>query len=321
MKEDGRTTSEQLYIPTLLVVGASEALHHRCLHAARPSGLAVRACAPEDAPFELPRRRPIAVVIPNDELELCGHDLVSLARDTRSNLLTVDDEVSVRELEAMIAAAVSGGFSQTERRGAAGRYSIVSGVEDEAPFSRRSLPPASRGTLPPASRASTPPASRGPASLGPASRANLTSTSRGSLPAISKEAIAQAMARETVPPASRDSHAPAASRDSHAPAASRDSHAPVARDTLVPGARSPGVVAARPTPVSGVPVTRPTPVSGVPVTRPTPVSPGVAAARPTAPPVSPGVAAARPTAPPVSGVQRTPSGGFAAIRAVFSSRR
>ena len=43
----------------------------------------------------------------------------ALARDVRSVLLRVDPEVSVRELEAMIAGAVDGCLSQRERRGGA----------------------------------------------------------------------------------------------------------------------------------------------------------------------------------------------------------
>lgn len=143
MNIDGRTTSEQLYIPTLLVVGACEALRVRCYHAAKATGLAIKACEMSEAAVAIPRRHPIAIVVPIPAAGEPAEDLSALARDVRAALLPVDPEVSVRELEAMIAAAIDGGLAQRERRGGAGRYSIVDGIEEEAPFSRRSVPPPS----------------------------------------------------------------------------------------------------------------------------------------------------------------------------------
>lgn len=137
MNADGRTTSEQLYIPTLLVVGGPESLALRCHRAARTAGLAIRRCALEEAAVAVPRRHPIAIVVPNDVFDMASQELSALARDVRSELLPVDPEVSVRELEAMIAGAVDGSLSQRERRGGAGRYSIVDGLQEEAPFSQR----------------------------------------------------------------------------------------------------------------------------------------------------------------------------------------
>jgi hypothetical protein len=153
MNNDGRTTSEQLYIPSLLVVGGTQSLLLRCLHASKPLGLAIKACSPSEATAIVTRRHPVAIIVPNDVFEGADHELAALARDVRSALVPVDPEVSVRELEAMLTAAVDGGFSQHERRSGAGRYSIVDGIEEEAPFSRRTLPPDSpsgvRQTLPP----------------------------------------------------------------------------------------------------------------------------------------------------------------------------
>jgi len=144
MDADGTTTSQQLYVPTLLVIGACEALVARCRHAAQSTGLAIKACSPREAAETVPLRHPLAMVVPNDVFDRAPHDLEALARDVRSVLLRVDPEVSVRELEAMMAAAIDGCSSQRERRVAAGRYSMVDGIEEEAPFSRPSAPPSLR---------------------------------------------------------------------------------------------------------------------------------------------------------------------------------
>ncbi len=118
----------------------------------------------------VPRRHPIAIVVPNDVFDMASQELSALARDVRSELLTVDPEVSVRELEAMIAGAIDGSLSQRERRGGAGRYSIVDGLQEEAPFSQRgprssSAPPVSTPQpVSTAARPSTPHAASPPAS-------------------------------------------------------------------------------------------------------------------------------------------------------------
>lgn len=176
MNDDGRTTSQQLYIPTLLVVGGCDALVARCRLAAKSTGLAIKACLLKEVAITVPYRQPLAMVVPNDAFDSAAYELEALARDVRSVLLRVDPEVSVRELEAMIAGAVDGCLSQRERRGGAGRYSITEGVEDEAPFS---------------SRSSAPPSSRAPRSL---SSPGIASTRRPSgivstqLPAVARAA-------------------------------------------------------------------------------------------------------------------------------------
>lgn len=153
MNKDGRTTSEQLYIPTLLVIGAGEALLLRCLHACKTTGLAMKMCDLTSAAGEIARRRPIAVIIPTSEFDHAGAELGTLVRDCRGALFTVDSHVSVREIEAMLAAAIGGGYQHPERREAAGRYSIVNDAIEEAPFSRRSAPPQSvRSSVPPSSK-------------------------------------------------------------------------------------------------------------------------------------------------------------------------
>lgn len=327
MNNDGRTTSEQLYIPNLLIVGGSQSLLLRCFHASKTMGLAIKACTPAEAAVITTRRHPIAIVVPNDVFASSAYDLVALARDVRSALLPVDPEVSVRELEAMIAAAVDGGFSQRERRGGAGRYSIVDGIEDEAPFSRRTLPPPSardgRSSVPPSVRHSSPPEAR---------QSYLPEARQSSLPAVRHSSTdiraplppspGLASTRPSAPPMSvRVPAPPVSTRAPSAPVSVRAPSAPVSVR-----APSPPVSVRAPSP----------PVSVRPSVTPAPVGPSVvsATARPPADaseertsvvPVSrtqpsmPAVTQAEITPP--SGVQKVTSGAFAAIRSVFSSRQ
>jgi hypothetical protein len=313
MNNDGRTTSEQLYIPSLLIVGGSQSLLLRCLHASKTMGLAIKACSPAEATAIVARRHPIAIIVPNDVFA-AERDLAPLARDVRSALLTVDPEVSVRELEAMIAAAVDGGFSQRERRGGMGRYSIVDGaIEEEAPFSRRTLPPTSTrspgivSTRPPAPpmsvRPSAPPMSVRPTA---SARAPLTPDTEAMLPEPARPSMPPMSVRASVPPAPvRASVPPAPVRASVPPASGRPSALPASgvRPAAPPPAERSSVVPAAPRP------------SVVPASRTLPSMPAVTAPAPAA------AAASSESVPPASGVPKVAVGAFAAIRSVFTSRR
>ena len=147
MNSDGRSTSQQLYIPTLLVIDGWEDLVDRCLDAADASGLSLKTCSIREASEAIPRRHPLAIVVPHGTFEPFCDDLEALARDVRSTLIQVDPDVSVRELSAMFAAAIAGCSSQRERRGGAGRYSITETLAEEAPFSRSTPPPSSRAPM------------------------------------------------------------------------------------------------------------------------------------------------------------------------------
>lgn len=199
MNADGRSTSQQLYVPTLLVIDGCEDLVDRCLDAADSSGLSLKTCSSRDAAVAIPRRRPLAIVVPNGIFDRVPHDLEALARGVRSALFQVDPDVSVRELEAMFAAAIAGCSTPRERSGSsggagpglspspspspspsAGRYSITDTLAEEAPFSRSTPPPSSRAphsvrqTLPRVpGLASTRPA---PSSAPPASGTQATQT-------------------------------------------------------------------------------------------------------------------------------------------------
>lgn len=284
MNSDGRTTSEQLYIPTLLVVGGCEALVVRCYHAARTTGLAIRYCRLEEAAVSVPRRHPLAIVVPNGVFDTAAQELVALARDVRSILLRVDPEVSVRELEAMMAGAIADGLSQRERRGGAGRYSITDGIQEEAPFSRRE----GRQSFPGEVRQSTP----------PEARQSVPSDVRQSVPFDARKALPRS--------------GPSSSR-----VPGLASIRPVPGPVSTRPAAAPGPMSSRPSPtpapVSGRASPVPPPVSGR-LSTPVPLSAGASE-----PPVS-GSQAALDGPRSASGTQRTPSGSFAAIRSVFSSR-
>jgi len=152
MNSDGRSTSQQLYIPILLVVGGCPTLVGRCTTAADSAGLGVKTCSLGEAPAAIPLRHPLAIVVPNRVFDSASDELLALARDVRSVLFPVDSEVTVRELEAMFAAAIAACSSQRERRSAAGRYSLTDGFAEEAPFSRRSEGRTSWSPSPPSSR-------------------------------------------------------------------------------------------------------------------------------------------------------------------------
>ncbi len=144
MNADGRSTSQQLYVPTLLVIDGCEDLVDRCLEAADSSGLSLKTCSSRDAAVAIPRRHPLAIVVPNGIFDRVPHDLEGLARGVRSALFQVDPDVSVGELSAMFAAAIAGCSSpRPERSDGAGRYSITETLAEEAPFSRSTLPPPS----------------------------------------------------------------------------------------------------------------------------------------------------------------------------------
>jgi hypothetical protein len=246
MNDDGRTTSQQLYIPTLLVVGGCDALVARCRRAAETSGLVIKSCLLHEAAITVPYRQPLATVVPNDVYDRAAVELEALVRDVRSVLLRVDSEVSVRELEAMIAGAIHGCLSQRERRGGAGRYSITEGVEDEAPFSSRSTAPPSssavRQSLPPSSsavRQSLPPSSSAVRQSLPPSSGDV----RQSVPSGVRQSLLPSLsdARQSLPPSSGDVR-------QSVPGAPRSSLAPGIASTRPPPAVS---TATEPPPVSG----------------------------------------------------------------------
>jgi hypothetical protein len=123
----GRVTSTRLIVPTLLAIDCNAELLERCRRAAACTGIVVADATAATASTVATARQPLAIVMP---VEVHGRDpdeLDALARDVRAALLTVDAEVTVRELEAMIASVITTRFSERERRASAGRYSIIHG--------------------------------------------------------------------------------------------------------------------------------------------------------------------------------------------------
>jgi hypothetical protein len=329
MNADGRSTSEQLFIPNLLVVGAGEKLFAQCRIAANTYGLQIRICSLRDATDTVVRRRPLAIVVPDDLLdEIEARELEAFARDVRSVLLRLDPDVSVREIEAMIGGAVAGGLDERERLAEAGRYSMVQGVEEEEPFSRRTWPPPSVrvSAPPPSARSASPP----PSSVSPhSSRTAPPSSVSPQTPRVTQPSMrttqppqtartlppASAAPRSTLPPQSArlTPPPPPQSRATLPPSSARVPPPPQSmRNTVPPQSAAPQSAQAAPASQS--------PRSTSP---PSSVSPGLAKARVAQPPPLPQAqdpAAAAGEPPPASGPQSRPGGMFAAIRAVFTSK-
>lgn len=123
----GQVTSTRLYVPTLLAVDCDAELLERCRRAAASTGVVVADATAATACTVAAARQPLAIVMPVEVHRRDPDELDALARDVRAALLTVDLEVSVRELEAMIASVIKTRFSERERPVSAGRYSIIRG--------------------------------------------------------------------------------------------------------------------------------------------------------------------------------------------------
>lgn len=299
MNSDGRSTSQQLYIPILLVVGGCPTLVGRCTTAADSAGLGVKTCSLAEAPEAIPLRHPLAIVVPNRAFDSASDELLALARDVRSVLFPVDAEVTVRELEAMFAAAIAACSSQRDRRNGAGRYSLTEGFAEEAPFSRRGesrtswnpSPPSARGarpSFPPSVRSARPPAPRD--SMPPSSRAALST--RQILPRVTPAGRDPAPGLATTRPLAAAPKAGFITADdlpTYRPPPMPDEDPHEAPETLRPG---PGLHKSEPPPLAPPPLPRD-------------VSPSIAP---------------RMTEPPCSRTQPVERPSYAALRAVFSSR-
>lgn len=123
----GQVTSTRLHVPTLLAVDCDAELLERCRRAAASTGIVVADAPAATASTIAAARQPLAIVMPVEVHRRDPAELDALARDVRAALLTVDAEVSVRELEAMIASVIKTCLSERERRASAGRYSIIRG--------------------------------------------------------------------------------------------------------------------------------------------------------------------------------------------------
>jgi len=136
-------------IPTLLAVGCPRELLDRCRIAARTNGVAIKKCAAPLVAALVAERRPLVIVLPNEVYACDPEAFVALARSVQATLLNVDEEVSARELEVMIAGAIRMCVDLRARRDA-----LVRGSAPEVPISERSeaaLPRPLNKTIPPGS--------------------------------------------------------------------------------------------------------------------------------------------------------------------------
>jgi hypothetical protein len=95
-------------VPSILVVmdAVWPELFARCLNAAMRSGVLVHRCDLPAAATFAAERRPVAIVMSNAVHALDPKEWNALARDVRTMLLRVDEEVTERELEAMFSGAL-----------------------------------------------------------------------------------------------------------------------------------------------------------------------------------------------------------------------
>jgi hypothetical protein len=146
--ENERATSKPVRIPTVLAIGCSDVLLSRCWDALAGMGVMVRDCDPDRAATLVASRQPLVMVVPSEVFASDPDEFNALARDVRASLLKVDEDVSPRELDAMLSVAISATLRRREGRSSSERCSILPGERVEAPFGARSEPPPTSAVRP-----------------------------------------------------------------------------------------------------------------------------------------------------------------------------
>src|SRR5690349_5566044 len=108
MDRRAQITATPLHVPSILVVldPAWPALFSLCLTVAPGCGVLLHRCDAATAATIAAERRPLAILLSNSVYARDPADFEALARDVRSTLLRLDEEVSERELEAMLNGAL-----------------------------------------------------------------------------------------------------------------------------------------------------------------------------------------------------------------------
>ncbi|WP_437825482.1 hypothetical protein [Sorangium sp. So ce1153] len=170
------------------------ALFSLCLTVAPGCGVLLHRCDAATAATIAAERRPLAIVMSNSVYAMDPAEFDALARDVRSTLVRLDEEVSERELEAMLNGALRDTREMSAQRDAvrrdegSGRYTLIGTQRSEtvgaagadpraaqkqgasadprlAP--RRGDPSSSQSTMPPpSSRSGSPPSFRTPLMTG-----------------------------------------------------------------------------------------------------------------------------------------------------------
>jgi hypothetical protein len=157
-------------IPTALVIGGGQDLLRRCQAASMDAGIVVKACPVSMAAALAEERRPLVIVVTESAYALDPDGFDAIARSVLGTLLRVDREVTERELEVMLSAAVRESRKHRMWHQAPGRYSVVPAEEGvAAPRAERWGLPAVPADTPGREREPSPPSSH---------RAPLSSTPR-----------------------------------------------------------------------------------------------------------------------------------------------
>lgn len=333
MDRRAQITATPLHVPSILVVldPAWPALFSLCLAVAPGCGVLLHRCDAATAATIAAERRPLAILLSNSVYARDPADFEALARDVHSTLLRLDEEVSERELEAMLNGALRETREMNAQRDTGrrdeggGRYTMIGAQRSETFGSKGSSGGDSRAQQ------------RAGASADPrlAPRVRETSTSHSTLPPPSARSAAPPSARAPlashaltpVPPSSAppsfrsppsvpsapplartqpSAYAPGGSQSTPPPSARPFSSPAVAHaETAASGRLSSLPPSSRPEPLSSPPPSmRSQLLSGAPPsTRAQPSAPPVPSSRP----LPGGPAARRPTPMPSSGQAGPPS--------------
>ncbi|WP_437497238.1 hypothetical protein [Sorangium sp. So ce1099] len=173
------------------------ALFSLCLTVAPGCGVLLHRCDAATAATIAAERRPLAIIMSNSVYAMDPAEFDALARDVRSTLVRLDEEVSERELEAMLNGALRDTREMSAQRDAgrrdegSGRYTLIgaqrsetvgakgaAGVDPRAAQKqgasvdprlapRRGDPSSTQSTMPPpSSRSGSPPSTRTPLMTG-----------------------------------------------------------------------------------------------------------------------------------------------------------
>jgi hypothetical protein len=139
MDRRAQITATPLHVPSILVVldPAWPALFSLCLAVAPGCGVLLHRCDAATAATIAAERRPLAILLSNSIYARDPADFEALARDVHSTLLRLDEEVSERELEAMLNGALRETRETNAQRDAGrrdeggGRYTMIGAQRSE----------------------------------------------------------------------------------------------------------------------------------------------------------------------------------------------
>jgi hypothetical protein len=137
MDRRAQITATPLHVPSILVVldPAWPELFSLCLAVAPGCGVLLHRCDASTAATIAAERRPLAIIMSNGVHAKDPTEFDALARDVRAKLLRLDEEVSERELEAMLSGALRDTRDARDpgrRDEGSGRYTVIGAQRSEA---------------------------------------------------------------------------------------------------------------------------------------------------------------------------------------------